>query len=98
MEMFGDNLCAFTKRSWPTVKALAEHYGADDDLEILVHWFPVHLLPSSLVPCSPQPSAVWACCGVPCSCYSLLLALGGRAHPLGLLRPPSSSVPALPSS
>ena len=41
MEMFGDNLCAFTKASWPTVKALAEHYGSNNDLEILVHWFPV---------------------------------------------------------
>ena len=45
MEMFGDNLCAFTKASWPTVKALAEHYGSNDDLEILVHWFPVRDTP-----------------------------------------------------
>jgi hypothetical protein len=40
MEMFGDNLCVFTKRSWPTIKALAAHY-TNDELEIRVHWFPL---------------------------------------------------------
>jgi hypothetical protein len=53
MEMFGDNLCSFTKASWPTMKALAEHYGADDDLEIRVHWFPVRMTISSCIAGSP---------------------------------------------
>ena len=53
MEMFGDNLCSFTKASWPTMKALAEHYGADDDLEIRVHWFPVRMTISSRIAGSP---------------------------------------------
>jgi hypothetical protein len=54
MEMFGDNLCAFTKRSWPTVKALAEHYSSNNDLEILVHWFPVRTACHRCVSSSPR--------------------------------------------
>lgn len=43
LEMFGDNLCIFTKRSYVTIKALAEHYGAmaGNPLEIRVHWIPL---------------------------------------------------------
>mmetsp|Transcript_3092 Transcript_3092/g.7400 ORF Transcript_3092/g.7400 Transcript_3092/m.7400 type:complete len:241 (+) Transcript_3092:159-881(+) len=42
LEIFGDNLCAYTKASWPTIKALAAHYqGQKASLEIRVHWFPL---------------------------------------------------------
>jgi hypothetical protein len=37
-----DNLCSFTKASWPTIKALADHYQQlNASLEIRVHWFPL---------------------------------------------------------
>ena len=43
LELFGDNLCIFTKRSYVTIKALAEHYRAQsgNPLEIRVHWIPL---------------------------------------------------------
>jgi len=40
LEMYGDNLCSFTKAAFTTIDLLAQHY-ADKSVEIRVHWFPL---------------------------------------------------------
>ena len=37
LEVYGDNLCSFTKAAFPTVQLLAKHYKGSE-LGIRVHW------------------------------------------------------------
>ena len=41
MEVYGDNLCSFTKAAFTTIEALAAHYIHNPNVQIRVHWFPL---------------------------------------------------------
>jgi hypothetical protein len=42
VDVFGDNLCYFTMKSWPTIKALAQHYAeAKASVSIRFHFLPL---------------------------------------------------------